>query len=219
VKHLNINYVKASDLKIPEWKATYILRPDLLVLSASLMEFGFIEPIHVRASTMEVIDGSERLLLALNVSRIADAHGDMQGAGVGGDRLGHGGAEFFGDGEGVGLVADAVEDDHEFVAADAGGEVVGVTQAGAESVGDGAEHFIADAVAVDVVDLFEFVQIAEEHGDLVSGADLRAGEVGHGIDRQVQQGIGPGAEQAEGAEQHDGALPDGKFKEGQIKMF
>lgn len=77
MKQLNINYVKASDLKIPEWKATYILRPDLLVLSASLMEFGFIEPIHVRASTKEVIDGSERLLLFLNVSRIADAHGDM----------------------------------------------------------------------------------------------------------------------------------------------
>ena len=77
MKHLNINYVKASDLKIPEWKATHILRPDLLVLSASLMEFGFIEPIHVRASTKEVIDGSERLRLALNVSRIIDAHGDM----------------------------------------------------------------------------------------------------------------------------------------------
>ncbi len=77
MKHLNINYVKASDLKIPEWKATHILRPDLLVLSASLMEFGFIEPIHIRASTKEVIDGSERLRLAMNVSRIADAHGDM----------------------------------------------------------------------------------------------------------------------------------------------
>ena len=77
MKQLNIKYVSASELKIPDWKATHILRPDLLVLSASLMEFGFIEPIHIRASTKEVIDGSERLLLALNVSRIIDAHGDM----------------------------------------------------------------------------------------------------------------------------------------------
>ncbi len=77
MKHLNIKYVKAGDLKIPEWKATHILRPDLLVLSASLMEFGFIEPIHIRASTKEVIDGNERLRLTLGVSRITDSHGDM----------------------------------------------------------------------------------------------------------------------------------------------
>ena len=77
MKQLNISYVDAKSLKVPEWKATHILRPDLLVLSASLMEFGFIEPIHVRSSTKEVIDGSERLLLFLNVSRISELHGNM----------------------------------------------------------------------------------------------------------------------------------------------
>ena len=68
---MDIKYVAISELKIPSWKATHILRPDLLVLSASLYEFGFIQPIHVRRETMEIIDGSERWLLASNVSHIA----------------------------------------------------------------------------------------------------------------------------------------------------
>jgi hypothetical protein len=67
---LNINYINSSDLVIPSWKATYILRPDLMVLSASLLEYGFVQPIHVRSETMEVIDGSERVLLAQNVEAI-----------------------------------------------------------------------------------------------------------------------------------------------------
>lgn len=77
MKKLDINYVRASELKIPEWKATHILRPDLLVLSASLMEFGFIEPIHIRSSTKEIIDGNERILLLSNISKISDIHGDF----------------------------------------------------------------------------------------------------------------------------------------------
>jgi len=68
---MNINYVQINELRIPSWKATHILRPDLLVLSASLYEFGFIQPIHVRRETMEIIDGSERWLLASNISHIA----------------------------------------------------------------------------------------------------------------------------------------------------
>ena len=67
---MEIKYVKASSLVVPEWKSTHILRPDLLVLSASLMEFGFIQPIHVKKDTREIIDGSERWLLATNVEEI-----------------------------------------------------------------------------------------------------------------------------------------------------
>lgn len=67
---MKIEIVNAENLVIPQWKATHILRPDLLVLSASLSDFGFIQPIHVRRETMEVIDGSERLLLSTNVQAI-----------------------------------------------------------------------------------------------------------------------------------------------------
>lgn len=70
MESLSIKYVNPESLSVPEWKATYILRPDLLVLSNSLSEMGFIEPIHVRKSTGEIIDGSERFLLATNVKQI-----------------------------------------------------------------------------------------------------------------------------------------------------
>jgi ParB-like chromosome segregation protein Spo0J len=70
-----IEEVDPSVLVVPEWRATYILRPDLLVLSASLTDFGFIQPIHVSANTGEIIDGSERYLLATNVKQIIESTG------------------------------------------------------------------------------------------------------------------------------------------------
>lgn len=67
---IDIEYVEPSGLVVPEWRATYTLRPEMLVISASLSQFGFIQPIHVRASTGEIIDGSERFLLATNIPQI-----------------------------------------------------------------------------------------------------------------------------------------------------
>lgn len=69
---MKIEQVGIDDLKVAPYKATYILRPDLLVLSASLMDFGFIQPIIVHKSTMEIIDGNERFLLASNVKKIKE---------------------------------------------------------------------------------------------------------------------------------------------------
>jgi len=67
---LNIEYVDPKILVVPEWKATHTLRPELLVISASLSQFGFIQPIHVRRGTNEIIDGSERIRLATNIKDI-----------------------------------------------------------------------------------------------------------------------------------------------------
>jgi ParB-like chromosome segregation protein Spo0J len=67
-----IEEVNPQSLSVPEWRATYILRPDLIVLSSSLSDFGFIQPIHVSARTGEIIDGSERFLLATNVKHIME---------------------------------------------------------------------------------------------------------------------------------------------------
>ena len=67
---IDIEYVKINSLVVPDWKATYTLRPELMVISASLIQFGFIQPIHVRRKTNEIIDGSERMLLAKNVEEI-----------------------------------------------------------------------------------------------------------------------------------------------------
>jgi hypothetical protein len=67
---INIEYVEPERLSVPEWRATYTLRPEMLIISASLSQFGFIEPIHARLATGEIIDGSERFLLATNVPQI-----------------------------------------------------------------------------------------------------------------------------------------------------
>jgi hypothetical protein len=69
---IQIEYVDPSVLTVPEWKATYTLRPEMLVISASLSQYGFIQPIHARLSTGEIIDGSERFLLATNIKNILE---------------------------------------------------------------------------------------------------------------------------------------------------
>ncbi len=70
--NINIEYVDPKILCVPEWRATYTLRPEMLVISASLSQFGFIEPIHVRRETGEIINGSERYLLATSIPAILE---------------------------------------------------------------------------------------------------------------------------------------------------
>jgi hypothetical protein len=53
--------VNRGELVVPEWNATYILRPDLLVLTSSLMDYGVLSPFVVQKDGMIVIDGSQRL--------------------------------------------------------------------------------------------------------------------------------------------------------------
>lgn len=69
---IQIDYVNFETLKVPTWKCTYTLRPELLVIGSSLIQFGFIQPIHVRRSTGEIIDGSERFLLATSIHQISE---------------------------------------------------------------------------------------------------------------------------------------------------
>lgn len=65
-----IENVDINELKIAPFKATYILRPDLLSLSASLFDYGILSPLIVQKSTNFVIDGNERLNLAKNQNHI-----------------------------------------------------------------------------------------------------------------------------------------------------
>ena len=71
-----IKMIDFKDLQIAPFKATYILRPDLLALSASLRDFGFIVPIVIQKSTNVVIDGNERLLLAQKQKHLIPIIGD-----------------------------------------------------------------------------------------------------------------------------------------------
>lgn len=70
-----IEMVKFDDLQIAPFKATHILRPDLLSLSASLRDFGFIIPIVIQKSTNIVIDGNERVLIAKNQKKVSEIVG------------------------------------------------------------------------------------------------------------------------------------------------
>jgi len=74
---MDIKYILARELVIPDWRCTHILRPELLVVSSSLSEWGFIQPIHIRKNTNEVIDGSERVKLTLDVKQIAKKTGGI----------------------------------------------------------------------------------------------------------------------------------------------
>ena len=58
---MNVEQRSTDDLNVPTWNATYILRPDLLVLTASLMDYGILSPFVVQKDGMNVIDGSQRL--------------------------------------------------------------------------------------------------------------------------------------------------------------
>lgn len=69
---IDIEYVDPKLLSVPAWRATYTLRPEMLIISASLSQLGFIEPIHVRRENGEIIDGSERFLLATNIPQILE---------------------------------------------------------------------------------------------------------------------------------------------------
>lgn len=71
-----VEMVDFTELKIAPFKATHILRPDLLALSSSLRDFGFIIPIVVQKSTNIVIDGNERVLLSIHQKNIASKVGD-----------------------------------------------------------------------------------------------------------------------------------------------
>jgi ParB-like chromosome segregation protein Spo0J len=72
-----IDYVPFAELNIAPFKATYILRPDLLTLSKSLVDFGFMLPIVVQKETNIVIDGNERVSLAKINKYVKKAVGNL----------------------------------------------------------------------------------------------------------------------------------------------
>lgn len=72
---MKIEMVATSELQVPSWNATYILRPDMVTLAASLGEFGIMNPLTVQKSTNMIIDGSQRLKVITGNKRIAERVG------------------------------------------------------------------------------------------------------------------------------------------------
>lgn len=73
---MKIQMLPTASIRPPKWRATSILRPDLLLLKSSLTESGWLQPIVVRVSDSSIIDGSERWNIACTDERFRKKHGD-----------------------------------------------------------------------------------------------------------------------------------------------
>ena len=73
---MNVEQCSTDDLNVPTWNATYILRPDLLVLTASLMDYGILSPFVVQKDGMNVIDGSQRLRVITGNKHLSEKFAD-----------------------------------------------------------------------------------------------------------------------------------------------
>lgn len=70
---MNVETANISDLVIPEWNATYILRPDMVTLAASLGTYGIMTPLVVRQGSNQIIDGTQRVKVITGNKHIAKA--------------------------------------------------------------------------------------------------------------------------------------------------
>ena len=60
-----------NDLKPAPWSTSHVLRPDERLLSDSLIEYGWVTPLVVQKGSMLVIDGNQRLRLALHDKKVS----------------------------------------------------------------------------------------------------------------------------------------------------
>ena len=59
---MNIQTIKISELRPAEWRATYMLKPDLKILTDSINDYGLLSPVIVQSGTGVIIDGFHRVL-------------------------------------------------------------------------------------------------------------------------------------------------------------
>jgi len=61
---VKIDMVPMNSIRPASWRATYVLKPDMKVLSKSMMDFGWLSPIVVRRKDSTIIDGFHRWIIA-----------------------------------------------------------------------------------------------------------------------------------------------------------
>lgn len=61
---MNIEMVPINSVRPAKWRATHVLKPDMKVLTKSLVEFGWLAPITVRRKDSVIIDGYHRWVIA-----------------------------------------------------------------------------------------------------------------------------------------------------------
>jgi ParB-like chromosome segregation protein Spo0J len=72
---MKTEYVSVDELKKPLWHANYILRPDLVVLSASICKYGILSPLVVNSDNL-IIDGVQRWMLAKDNKYVREVVGN-----------------------------------------------------------------------------------------------------------------------------------------------
>jgi len=70
---MEVEHVQCESLNIPDWHATYILKPDLLVLARTIAEHGILSPLVVQREGANVVDGGQRLRIVLGNACINEA--------------------------------------------------------------------------------------------------------------------------------------------------
>lgn len=61
---MKIEYVPSSGIMPADWRANYVLKPDMDLLRLSMTDFGWLQPIIVRVADMTIIDGTHRWVIA-----------------------------------------------------------------------------------------------------------------------------------------------------------
>jgi hypothetical protein len=72
--------IEVSKLKQPSWRATHVLKPDLELLRDSIIEYGLLSPLVVRAKTMQIIDGYHRWTVIRSSKELMKRYDGVVGA-------------------------------------------------------------------------------------------------------------------------------------------
>lgn len=66
-----VESVSGGVLRPASWRSTYVLKPDLKVLTQSVVDYGWLAPLVVNQRDNTIIDGHQRWLIAANEESVA----------------------------------------------------------------------------------------------------------------------------------------------------
>jgi len=71
---MEIKNIAIKDLKAGDWRANYILKPELKVLAASISSLGFISPLLIMKRDNSIIDGYQRWMIVKENKDLSNKH-------------------------------------------------------------------------------------------------------------------------------------------------
>lgn len=73
---MKIDLVDINSIRPANWRATHILLPDLKLLTASMLEAGWLSPVVARVADRTIVDGFARWLVPQNSKEFVKKYGD-----------------------------------------------------------------------------------------------------------------------------------------------